>query len=63
MKLLGFFNIVLMMDNTYKTNRYRMSLLEIVGVIFTRMTFSIVFAFLSSERDIYILKNVYNKIR
>jgi len=40
-----------------------MSLLEIVGVIFTRMTFSIVFAFLSSERDIYILKNVYNKIR
>ena len=31
-KLLNSFNIVLMMYNTYKTNRYKIPLLEVVGV-------------------------------
>jgi len=31
-KLLNAFSIVLLMDNTYKTNKYRLPLLEIVGV-------------------------------
>jgi len=32
LKLLNAFSIVLLMDNTYKTNKYRLPLLEIVGV-------------------------------
>jgi len=38
------------MDNTYKTNKYLLPLLEIVGVTSTRLTLSVAFAFLSSER-------------
>ncbi|XP_028100558.1 uncharacterized protein LOC114299930 [Camellia sinensis] len=37
---------VLVMDYTYKTNRYRLPLLEIVGVTSTDMSFSIAFAYL-----------------
>jgi len=47
-KLLNAFNIVLMMDNTYKTNRYMMPLFE-VGVTSTGFTFSVVFMLLASE--------------
>jgi len=50
-KLLNTFNIVFLMDNTYKTNKYRLPLLEIVGVTSTRLTFSHAFVFLSSERQ------------
>ena len=39
------------MDCTYKTNRYRMPLLEIVGVTSTDMTFSVCFAYLQAERE------------
>ena len=39
--LLRAFPHVLIMDCTYKTNRYRMPLLEIVGVTSTDMTFSV----------------------
>ena len=46
MKLLNAFNIVLMMVNTYKTNRYKLPLLEIVGVTSTRLTFSAAFMLL-----------------
>jgi len=42
-KLLSSFNIVLMMDNTYKTKRYKIPLLEVVGVISTGLTFSATF--------------------
>jgi len=49
-KLLNSFNIVFLMDNTYKTNKYWLSLLEIVGVTSTRLTFSAVFAFLLSKK-------------
>ncbi|XP_068504159.1 protein FAR-RED IMPAIRED RESPONSE 1-like [Phaseolus vulgaris] len=49
-KLLNAFNIVLMMDSTYKTNRYRMPLFEVVGVTSTGLTFSAAFMLLASER-------------
>jgi len=37
------------MDCTYKTNRYRLSLMKIVRVTSTKMTFSIVFPYLKAE--------------
>ena len=37
-------------DSTYKTNKYRLSLLDIVGVTPTGMTFSAAFAYLEGER-------------
>ncbi|KAK7244084.1 hypothetical protein RIF29_38902 [Crotalaria pallida] len=43
------FSLVLVMDNTYKTNRYRVPLLEIVGQTSTCKTFSAAFSFMSSE--------------
>ena len=49
-KLLNMFPIVLIMDSTYKTNKYRLPLLEIVGVTSTELTFSVAFAYLESER-------------
>ena len=49
-KLTNACNLIFLIDNTYKTNRYRMSLLDIVGVILTGMTFSAVFAYLEGER-------------
>jgi len=39
------------MDTTYKTNKYRLSLLEIVWVTSTWLTFSTGFAFISSEGE------------
>ena len=50
-KLLNAFNIVLLMDSTYKTNKYRLPLLEIVGVTSTGLTFSVAFVLLSNERE------------
>ncbi|XP_038715088.1 uncharacterized protein LOC120008789 [Tripterygium wilfordii] len=41
---------MLLIDATYKTNRYRMPLLEIVGVTATNMTFCIAFVFLHSVK-------------
>ena len=49
-KLLNLFHIVLVLDSTYKTNKYRLPLLEIVGVTPTDLTFSVAFAYLESER-------------
>ncbi|XP_047148907.1 protein FAR1-RELATED SEQUENCE 5-like [Vigna umbellata] len=51
-KLLNSFNVVFLMDFTYKTNRYRLPLLEIVGVTSTGLNFSSTFAFLSTKRKI-----------
>ena len=50
-KLLNAFNIVFYMDNTYKTNRYRLPLLEIIGVTCTVLTFSASFAYMKVERE------------
>ncbi|KAG5553673.1 hypothetical protein RHGRI_011536 [Rhododendron griersonianum] len=41
---------VLLMDCTYKTNRYRFPLLQIVGVTSTEKTFSVAFAFIDREK-------------
>ena len=50
-KLLNAFHIVLLMDNIYKTNKYRLPLLEIVGVISTGLILSVAFVVLSNERE------------
>ena len=49
MKLCNACNLVFLIDSTYKTNRYRLPLLDFVGVIPTRMTFSTGFAYLEGE--------------
>ncbi|RDX82859.1 hypothetical protein CR513_36299, partial [Mucuna pruriens] len=48
-KLLGAFHTVLLLDSTYKINRYQLPLLEIVGVTSTELTFSVAFAYMESE--------------
>ncbi|KAH1210829.1 Protein FAR1-RELATED SEQUENCE 5 [Glycine max] len=48
-KLCNACHLVFLIDNTYKTNRYRLPLFDFVGVTPTRMTFSIGFAYLEGE--------------
>jgi len=48
-KLSNVCNLVFLLDNTYKTNKYKLSLLDIVGVTPTGMTFSTTFAYLEGE--------------
>ncbi|KAL5193634.1 Protein FAR1-RELATED SEQUENCE 5 [Glycine soja] len=43
-------NLVFLIDSTYKTNRYRLPLLDFDGVTPTGMTFSTGFAYLEGER-------------
>src|SRR3954464_8259643 len=50
-KLFNIFPTVLVMDSTYKTNKYRLPLLEIVDVTSTDKTFSVGFAFLECEKE------------
>jgi len=50
-KLLNAFSIVLLMDSAYKTNKYRLPFLEIVGVTSTGLTFSVAFVLLSTESE------------
>lgn len=45
------FHIVLIVDFMYKTNRYQLSLLEIVDVTSTKLTFSVGFVYLEHERN------------
>ncbi|KAI4305038.1 hypothetical protein L6164_028428 [Bauhinia variegata] len=47
--MLNAFYIVLLMDNTYKTNKHQLPLLEIVVVASNEMTFSMAFAFMVSK--------------
>ena len=47
---IGGVNFVFLIDSTYKTNRYKLPLLEFVGVTPTGMTFSADFAYLEGER-------------
>ena len=42
---------VLLMDTTYKTNKYRLPLLEVVGVTSTGLTFSAAFVLMATERQ------------
>ena len=50
-KLFNTFPTVLIMDSTYKTNKYRLPLLEFVGVTSTYLTYSIAFAYMMSEKE------------
>ncbi|KAJ1399951.1 MULE transposase domain [Sesbania bispinosa] len=49
-KLLSAFPTVLIIDNTYKINKHRLPLLEIVGVTSTELTFSVAFAYVEFEQ-------------
>ncbi|THC88216.1 hypothetical protein EYZ11_012337, partial [Aspergillus tanneri] len=59
---------ILLMDCTYKTNRYKMPLLNITGITATNRTFFIGFAFISSEtrtsfgRVIHWMKSIYKRL-
>jgi len=48
-KLCNACNFVFLIDNTYKTNRYKLPLLDFVGVTPMMMTFSAGFAYLEGE--------------
>ncbi|KAL5166239.1 Protein FAR1-RELATED SEQUENCE 5 [Glycine soja] len=68
-KLVNACNLVFLIDSTYKTNRYRLPLLDFVGVTPTGMTFSTSFAYLEGERlnnvlwalECFRVKNVFPK--
>ncbi|KAH1242266.1 PKS-NRPS hybrid synthetase [Glycine max] len=49
-KLTNSCNLVFFIDSTYKTNRYKLFLLDVIGVTPIRMTFSAAFAYLEGER-------------
>ncbi|KAH1197865.1 hypothetical protein GmHk_18G051546 [Glycine max] len=49
-KLVNACNLVFLIDSTYKINRYRLSLLDFVGVTPNGMTFSAGFAYVEGER-------------
>ena len=49
--LLRTFPTVLIMDATYKTNKYKLPLFEIVGETSTGKTFMVAFAYLNSEKN------------
>jgi len=48
-KLTNSCNLVFLIDSTYKTNRYKLPLVDIVGVTSTGMTFYTAFAYLEGE--------------
>ncbi|CAK8562804.1 unnamed protein product [Lathyrus sativus] len=49
-KLSNTFPIVLIIDSTYKTNKYRLPLLDIISVTSTEKTYFVGFAFLEREK-------------
>jgi len=49
-KLCNACHLVFLINNAYKTNRYRLLLLDFAGVTPARMTFSVGFAYLEGER-------------
>lgn len=50
MKLFNTFPSMLIIDSTYKTNKYRLPLLEISCITSTKMTYSVGFSFLESKK-------------
>ncbi|KAL5127599.1 hypothetical protein HKD37_14G039990 [Glycine soja] len=61
-KLCNACNLVFLIDSTYKTNRYRLPLLDFVGVIPTGMTFSVErFRYLFLRRDVLLKVIVTDK--
>ncbi|XP_074304667.1 uncharacterized protein LOC141639437 [Silene latifolia] len=51
LKLLKAYPYVLIVDCTYKTNKYKMPLLEVIGVTPVHKNFSVFFAFLQNEQE------------
>ena len=49
-KLTNACNLVFLIDSIYKTNKYRLLLFDIIGVIPIRMAFSVAFVYLEGER-------------
>ena len=68
LKLLRLYPIALFMDCTYKTNKYKMPLLDIVGVTATNSTFYVGFAFVKDEKQptyefvLKCLDNLYRQL-
>ncbi|CAK8541116.1 unnamed protein product [Lathyrus sativus] len=50
-KLFNTFPTVLILDSSYKTNKYRLPLFEMVGVISPEKTYSVGFKFLDCEKE------------
>jgi len=50
MKLCNACNLIFLIDSTYKTNRYKLSLLDFVSVTLTWITFSAGFSYLEGQR-------------
>ena len=50
MKLSNACNLVFLINSIYKTNKYKLPLLDIMGMTPTEMTFSTAFAYLDGER-------------
>jgi hypothetical protein len=62
-KLFNNFPTVLVMDSTYKTNMYKMSMFEVVGVTSTDLTYSVGFGFVTHEKEenfVWVLKMLRN---
>ncbi|CAJ2665946.1 unnamed protein product [Trifolium pratense] len=49
--LFNTFPTVLMLDSTYKTNKYKMPLFEIVGVTSTEKSYNVGFAYIANEKE------------
>ncbi|KAD4178869.1 hypothetical protein E3N88_27460 [Mikania micrantha] len=57
---------VLLIDTTYKTNKYNMPFVQIVGVTSTHKTFSVAHAFISKEREenfVWVLQNLKDTLQ
>ncbi|GAU41659.1 hypothetical protein TSUD_272430 [Trifolium subterraneum] len=64
--LLNSFPTVLLMDSTYKTNKYNMPLFEIVGFTSTERTYNVGFAWLTNEKEdnfIWALQQLRSLVR
>jgi hypothetical protein len=65
-KLFNMFPTVLIMDSTYKINKYWIPLLEVVGSTSTGKTYAIAFGFLTLEKEdnfVWALRAVSNFLR
>jgi hypothetical protein len=62
-KLFNTFSTVLVLDSTYKTNKYHLPLLEFVGNTSTLKTFSIAFAYMMSERQTTLIGLLIGVVR
>ncbi|KAK9134227.1 hypothetical protein Syun_013557 [Stephania yunnanensis] len=65
LQLLKCFPRVLFMDCSYKTNRYKYPVLQVVGVTSTDMTFSVAFGYMTDEKEenfMWVLQKLKNLV-